>query len=222
MAEPVDERRVLRAWLAREAERAAVDVDPSTASRADLVDALLSAKPGAATFLCRERPIRWYRVDLDWATFATLSPVRGPDDRLWRAASTDGTLVGVAEHAREHGIRALSDHGVDAGAVRRYRDALAAGDGLDPLVVRTRRGATPWYVADGNHRATAVALRRLDAAGEGPVDDENRPVADGYDPVTVHVAVTENPVARPALDRLRGLLQRPRGRRIAGRGPPSE
>jgi len=218
MAEPVDERRVLCAWLARETERVEAGIDPETASRDDLVDALLSAKPGAATFLCRERPIRWYRVDLDWPSFATLSPVRGPDDRLWRAVSTDGTLVGVAEHAREHGLAALSESGIDAAAIRRYRRALAAGDGVDPLVIRTRRGATPWYVADGNHRATAIALRRLAAAADGNGNAQT----DGYDPVATHVAVTANPVAGPALDRIRGLYQRLRGRSIAGREPRSE
>ncbi|WP_254768144.1 hypothetical protein [Salinilacihabitans rarus] len=203
---PVPEERVLRAWLAREADRGAAPVDPESVptDRTAMLDALLAAKPGAAAFVWRERPVRWYRLDLDWDRFAALRPVNGPDDALWRAASTDGTLFGVAERAREEGFAPLREAGIDPAAIRAYRDDLAAGRRLDPLVVRTRRGATPWFVADGNHRATAVALHALETGR--------------YDPQTAYVAVTANPVLGPALARVRGLLQRLRGRTIGHGG----
>lgn len=208
--ERVREERVLREWLAREIEHgaAAVDARPVPSNAAAVLDALLSAKPGAAAFVWRDRPIRWYRLALERDRFAALRPVDGPDDLLWRAASTDGTLFGVAERLHEEGAGPLESAGIDVEAIRAYRDDLAAGERFDPLIVRTRRGATPWFVADGNHRATAAALRSLETGR--------------YEPVPAYVAVTANPVLRPALVRVRGLVQRLIGRMIGhrdGRNP---
>ncbi|MFD1565144.1 hypothetical protein ACFR99_16530 [Haloarchaeobius amylolyticus] len=202
----VPEERVLRAWLAHEIEHdaAAVDSEAVSTNTAAMLDALLSAKPGAAAFVWREQPVRWYRLVLEWDQFVDLRPVDGPDDLLWRAVSTDGTLFGVAERITEAGFGLLEDTGIDAGAVRSYRDDLAAGAQFDPLIVRTRRGATPWFVADGNHRATAAALYALETGQ--------------YEPVPAYVAVTANPVLEPILVRIRGLLQRLAGRSIGHRG----
>ncbi len=206
----VSEERVLRDWLAREIERDAGAVDSGTVptNATALLDALLSAKPGAAAFLWREQPIRWYRLVLDRDRFVDLRPADGPDDLLWRDVSTDGTLFGVAERVHTEGIGPLEAAGIDAEAIRTYRDDLAAGTRFDPLIVRTRRGATPWFVADGNHRATAAALHALETGR--------------YDPMPTYVAVTANPVLEPIVDRVRGLLQRLAGRSIARcgrRGP---
>ncbi|QCW01921.1 hypothetical protein [Natrinema pallidum] len=206
----VPEERVLRDWLAREIERNAGAVDSGTVptNATALLDALLSAKPGAAAFLWREQPIRWYRLVLDRDRFVALRPVDGPDDLLWRDVSTDGTLFGVAERVHTEGIDPLDAAGIDAEAIRTYRDELAAGTRFDPLIVRTRRGATPWFVADGNHRATAAALHALETGR--------------YDPMPAYVAVTANPVLEPIVDRARGLLQRLAGRsigRCGRRGP---
>ncbi|WP_265109269.1 hypothetical protein [Halosolutus halophilus] len=206
MSERVSEERVLRDWLAREADCGAADVDPETVptNSAAVLDALLTAKPGAAAFVWRERPVRWYRLTLDRERFVDLRPVDGPDDLLWRAASTDGTLFGVAERIHEEGVAPLESAGIDAEAIRTYRDDLASGTPFDPLVVRTRCGATPWFVADGNHRVTAAALHYLETGR--------------YVPLSAYVAVTANPVLGPTITRIRGLLQRLAGRTIAHRG----
>ncbi|ELY79534.1 hypothetical protein [Natrinema gari] len=202
----VSEVRVLQDWLAREIERDADAVDSGTVptSTTALLDALLSAKPGAAAFLWREQPIRWYRLVLERDRFVALRPVDGPDDLLWRDVSTDGTLFGVAERVHTEGDGPLEAAGIDAAAIRTYRDELAAGTRFDPLIVRTRRGATPWFVADGNHRATAAALHALETGR--------------YDPLPAYVAVTANPILEPIVDRVRGLLQRLAGRSIGRRG----
>ncbi len=202
--ERVREERVLREWLEREADGGTRIVDSeSDPPKTAVLDALLAAKPGAAAFVWRERPIRWYRLDLDWKRFGDLRPVDGPDDLLWRAVSTDGTLFGVAERVQDEGFGPLESAGIDAAAIRAYRDNLAAGTRFDPLVVRTRRGATPWYVADGNHRATAAALQSLETGR--------------YHPVPAYVGVTANPILGPMLDRIRGLAQRLTGRQIGHR-----
>lgn len=202
----VPEERVLRAWLAHEIEHdaAAIDSEMVSTNTAAVLDALLSAKPGAAAFVWREQPIRWYRLVLEWDQFVDLRPVDGPDDLLWRDVSTDGTLFGVAERVTEEGFGPLEDAGIDAGAIRTYRDDLAAGTQFDPLIVRTRRGATPWFVADGNHRATAAAFHAIETGR--------------YNPLPAYVAVTANLILEPILVRIRGLFQRLAGRSIGHRG----
>jgi hypothetical protein len=197
----VTEERVVRYWLQRELDDRRDRPDPSAVSTAGALDALLSEKPGAASFIWRERPIGWYRLELSRAAFTDLHPVGGPDDLLWRSLSTDGTILGVAEWIRQAGPDELAEEtDVDLEAVSDYRETVRSGGDVDPLIVRTRRGATPWYVVDGNHRATAVALHLLET-GE-------------YDPVSAYVAVTANPVLRPLVERILGLFQR-----VIGNGP---
>lgn len=205
MTERVPGDRVVRYWLGRERDGGADVPDPERLSADEALDALLSANPGAASFLWRETPIRWYRRTLDRETFTSVRPVGGPETLLWRALSTDGTLFGVAERIDGADHSALAgDTDVDLEAVAAYRDDVAAGRQLDPLVVRTRRGRTPWFVVDGNHRATGVALHAVETGQ--------------YVPQTAYVAVTANPVVRPAIQRLRGVLQRVGGRTIGHDG----
>jgi len=199
--EPVPEERVVRHWLDLESRGRSNVPDPEAVSGEEAVDALLSAKPGAASFVWREQPIDWYRTTVDRERMVGLRPVGGPGDLLWRGLSADGTLLGVAGRIHQRGFDALSDEtGVDLGTVATYRERIADGERIDPVVVRTRRGRTPWHVVDGNHRITAVALHYLET-GE-------------YDPQPAYVAVTGNPVIRPVLDRVGGLVQRLRGEPI--------
>lgn len=192
--ERVAQERVVREWLARErGAESAVPADPDAA-----LDALLSTNPGAASFIWREAPIEWYRVELGRAAFESLRPVGGPADLLWRSLSADGTLLEVARHCSRAGDEALAEAGIDVDAVRRYRRTLAAGGTLDPIVVRTRRGRTPWFVVDGNHRVTAAGLHLLEN-GE-------------YDPFPAYLAITANPVFPRIRERVGGWIQRLLGR----------
>lgn len=208
MTERISRVQAVRYWLGREFDNGADVPDPAGLSFEETLDALLSTNPGAASFLWRETPIRWYRLTLDRETFTGLRPVGGPDSLLWRDLSTDGTLLGAAERIDREGRRALADEtDVALDAVAAYRDDVATGRALDPLVVRTRRGRTPWFVADGNHRATGAALHYVET-GE-------------YVPQAAYVAVTANRVLRPAIDRIRGALQRLGGRTIGQEGARS-
>lgn len=200
----VPQDRVVRGWLERELGPSGRVPDGSRAA----LDALLSEKPGAAGFVWRDAPVEWYRIDLGETAFRELRPVPGPEDLLWRSVSTDGTLAGVAERIHESegpgsdaGTAAAA--GVNADALADYRAALARGDPLDPLVVHTRRGLTPWFVADGNHRAVAVELHRLETGD--------------YEPVPAFLGVTANPVLGPLVDRVRGWIRRLGGRLPARR-----
>lgn len=206
MPELVAEERVLREWVAREPDAADVIGNAETDSSREMTTALLEAKPGAAAFLWRGRPIRWYQTELGREEFTALRPVDGPEDLLWRQVSTDGTLVGVAERLHEDGPGPLDAAGIDTDAVRKYREELSEGVSPDPLIVRTRRGATLWFVADGNHRGTAIALRMIETGR--------------YEPQPAYVAVSANPVVKPLIDRVRGALQRLRGRSIGRRPAP--
>lgn len=190
----VPEQRIIDHWLACEG------YDPASMCESERFDALLAAKPGAAAFLWRERPVDWYRTRIDWASFRRLRPIRGPERLQWRRLSTDGTIVGVAERLRAGGE---PNDGVSQQTIDRYRDQIACGESVPPLIVRTVRGAAPWHVVDGNHRATALACHTLETGT--------------YEPQSAYVGITGRSAFRSALDRLRGFIQRLRGDPIGRR-----
>lgn len=71
-------------------------------------------------------------------------------------------------------------------------------DPLDrPLVLSTPQGCVPTFVADGNHRAVALALRMQ--SGD-------------FTPQQAYLGVGANPVGRPLLERLCGIVRRTRER----------
>jgi hypothetical protein len=200
--ERVDRREIVRHWLDRERAKAddglATDVDAIPTEAA--VGALLRDKPGVADVVWRD-PVRWYRLRLSRTAFEDLRLVAGPPGVTWHALSPDGTVVGAARRiAADPAADLQAATGVDVPAVRAYRDRIAAGEDVGPLVVATRRGCAPAHVVDGTHRATARALHLVETGD--------------YDPQPAYVAVTPNPVVRPARERLCGLVRRLR-RRLA-------
>jgi hypothetical protein len=200
--ERVTSREVIRHWLEREVEKRTGGPDPEALDTTSAVDALLGYKPGAADVVWRDGPVEWYRLDLDRAAFLDLRVVGGPPGLLWRALSPDGTIVGAARRVVDEPAETLAaETGVDVGTILSYRDAVAAGEALGPLVCGTRAGCAPWHVADGNHRATGRAVHLLET--------------DAYEPQPAYLAVSANPVFGPIRERLCGLF-----RRLAGERPP--
>lgn len=202
--EPVSRATVVRYWLERELDKGEGEADASTLNTDAAVDALLREKPGAADVIWEDGPTDWYRLDLSRSTFEGLRLIGGPPRLLWQSLSPDGTVVGAARRiAAEPTSDLEAETGVDIGTILAYRDSLAAGRSLDPLIVATRRGCAPWYVADGNHRATALALHLLET--------------DRYDPQPAYLVVTPNPVVRPLIERVCGFV-----RRLVDRRPRTE
>lgn len=182
----VPREEVVRVWLAREREGSE---PPATAGEA--FDALLSENPGAAAFLWRDAPHICYRLSLSRARFDRLHVIEGPPELGWGALSPDGTVEGCARRIdRGDPERLARTTGVDAPLIER----LSKGAGpTDPLVLSTRRGAVPWHVADGNHRAVATALSLRRGAD--------------YEPIPAYLCVGANPVFGPLLQRARGLFR---------------
>ncbi|WP_224447470.1 hypothetical protein [Haloprofundus salilacus] len=185
----VSQREVLDHWLACEG------VAPSDRSEelrhprdSDALDRLLRLNPGAAAFLWRDAPIRWYHTVLSPEQLSRLRVVEGPEGMLWSALSPDGTVGGAARRVVAEGAPRLGDEtGVDVVRIRRLAAQIAAAvegenglegstvdekiddetaaartestlDGFPDLVCVRRR---PWqrpFVADGNHRAVAAAV----------------------------------------------------------------
>ena len=186
----VSQVEVLREWLRVERAHPEVEWFPidSLSERAAL-DELLDRKPGAAAFVWRDAPVTWYETTLDRADFAELRLVEGPPDLRWRDLSPDGTVHGAADRiASEEPEKLAAETGVDVRQVLDFADEMPAG----PLVVSTREGCVPRYVADGNHRAVALALRMR--SGE-------------FSPQRAYLGVGSNPVAKPLLERLCGELR---------------
>lgn len=195
--ERVSRSEVVRHWLRRETEKdGASDAtpDPDAISTDAAVAALLREKPGAADVVWETGATDWYRTELSQSRLDRLRLIGGPPRLLWQSLSPDGTVTAAARRvAAEPTATLRAETGVDIDRILKYRDALAAGDTLDPLVLGTRRGCAPCYVADGNHRATALALYRHETGR--------------YDPQPAYLGITPNPVLRPAYERICGAAR---------------
>lgn len=189
-ARPVPRDEVVSAWLAHERRKHGETIDPSlTADEA--FDALLTANPAAA-FFWRDAPVTCYRLALSREQFDRLRVVPGPEGLLWRALSTDGTVRSAAARIdRGDPERLARETGVDVPAIEALAASMPSVE--EPLILSTRRGAVPWHVADGNHRATAMALS-MRRGGE-------------YAPWPAYLCVGANPVLEPLVQRVRGLFR---------------
>ncbi|MEM4780281.1 MAG: hypothetical protein QXG03_01755 [Halalkalicoccus sp.] len=184
---------MIRDWLAREREKAGgnpTTEDIAALSEDDALDALLRAKPGAAAFFWRDAPVTCYRLSLSRERFDRLRVVPGPERLGWRALAASERVRDCARRIDRADTDDLArETRIDVAAIERL-----AREGIpeEPLVLSTRRGAVPWRVADGNHRAVAAALRL------------RRGVA--YQPVPAYLCVGANPVLKPLRERLLGFV----------------
>ncbi|WP_224332455.1 hypothetical protein [Haloprofundus halobius] len=180
----VSQREALDHWLACEGAAPDDRAESRRPRDSDAVDRLLRANPGAAAFLWRDAPIRWYHTVLSPEQLPRLRVIEGPEETLWNALSPDGTVGGAAARvAAERASILRAETGVDAVRIRELAVRIQAAmtgeatlveateedewtaaartestlDGLPDLVCVRRR---PWhrpFIADGNHRAVAAA-----------------------------------------------------------------
>lgn len=189
-ARRVTQVEVLREWLKTERTHPDVEWFPvESLSEREALDELLDRKPGAAAFVWRDAPVEWYALTLDRETFERLRVVEGPESLRWRELSPDGTVVSAARRIARGDPDVLADEtDMDVDLIRQFRE-----DPLDrPLVLSTRRGCVPTFVADGNHRAVALALRMR--SGD-------------FTPQRAYLGVGANPVAKPLLERICGVVR---------------
>jgi hypothetical protein len=192
--ERVSQSTAVRHWLRTEVEKDDRSPDVTALSGREALDELLDRKPGAAAFVWRDAPVRWYRLDLTATEFAALEVVEGPPDLGWRALSPDGTVRGAARRIdREDPAGLAAETGVDVSKVLSL--AASPPDATDRvLVLATREGCVPWTVADGNHRAVATALSLRTGAS--------------YHPQPAYLGVGTNRVVSPLRERLCGVARR--------------
>jgi hypothetical protein len=193
----VSQVEVLREWLRVERSHPEVDWFPiDSLGEREALDELLDRKPGAAAFVWRDAPVEWYETTLTREAFAGLRLVEGPPGLRWRALSPDGTVCAAAARiARENPDELAAETDVDVRTVLDFVEEMPEG----PLVVSTREGCVPRFVADGNHRAVAHALRMR--SGE-------------FTPQRAYLGIGRNPVAKPLLERVCGVLKG-----LLGEGP---
>lgn len=186
----VSQLEVLREWLRVERSHPEVDwfrID--SLSEREALDELLDRKPGAAAFVWRDAPVKWYETTLDREDFISLRLVEGPANLRWRALSPDGTVRGAADRiARGNPDELAAETDVDVRIVLEFVEEMPEG----PLVVSTREGCVPRFVADGNHRAVAHALRMR--SGE-------------FTPQRAYLGVGRNHVAKPLFERACGVVE---------------
>ncbi|WP_137283796.1 hypothetical protein [Halorussus salinisoli] len=181
---------VLHEWLRVERSHPEEDWFPvESLSEREALDELLDRKPGAAGFIWRDAPVKWYETTLHREDFERLQLVEGPPDLRWRALSPDGTVRGAADRiARGDPDELTAETGVDVETVVEFREEMPEG----PLVLSTREGCVPRFVADGNHRAVALALRMR--SGD-------------FSPQRAYLGVGSNRVAKPLSERLCGAVE---------------
>jgi hypothetical protein len=163
----VSQATVLRHWVELEQRKPSVpNRDLESLSERELLDHLLRLKPGVASFIWREKPISWHLLTLSRESFSRLRVVDGPDELLWRALSPDGTILGAARKISVGDPDTLTaETGVDVSRILSFRNDPSN----EPLVAVTRRNCLPPRVVDGNHRATARALRLVETGTYEPV-----------------------------------------------------
>ncbi|WP_435157658.1 hypothetical protein [Haladaptatus sp. DFWS20] len=191
----VSQEHVIKRWLeleCRKPEVPSVDVDSLTEREA--LDALLNAKPGAASFIWREAPIEWQKLTLSRHSFERLRVVAGPGQLSWRALSPDETIRGAANRivacASEDVDGLTAETGVDIERVLSFSNRLPDG----PLVLVDHPDCRPPRVADGNYRATARALNLIET--------------DVYTPVRAYLGVPTRSTLKPLRNRLCELVRR--------------
>lgn len=192
----VSQKAALTKWVELEQrESTAPSTDLDALAERELLDRLLRLKPGAASFVWREKPISWHRLTLSRRSFERLRVVAGPDDLLWNVLSPDETIRGAAQRIAEGDPDELTEEtGVDVRRILRFREHPPD----EPLVLVDRRNCLPPRVADGNHRATARALRLLETGS--------------YDPVRVYLARCSPSVVSPLRRRACAIARRLTGR----------
>lgn len=194
--DPVPEDEAVRHWLRQ--ERAGRDPPARTALRwSDPLASLLEINPGPTAFLLDDRPTQWYRTAVSLRELGSYRLIETPDGVLWDALSPDGTVRGAARRVADGDPATLSrETGIDVEWILELEASL--GDERAPApVIRTRKGRTPRVVVDGNHRAVARVLSGLRGSA-GPLEEPpSQPV---------YIGVRANPVLRPAIERLGGIL----------------
>jgi hypothetical protein len=158
MRERVPQIEVVRTWLENERAKPDIDVefDPDEPEWA-LVAKLLDTCAFQAAFLW-QYPVAWYRVELDETRFRQLRVIDGPKEESWRRLSPDGSLLGAARRILSEELDGMYED-IDVTRIRDIAAGLPAG--TRRLVLFKRDHGEQPSVADGNHFATAHAIRLL-------------------------------------------------------------
>lgn len=198
--ESVTRRTVIDHWLSLEARKHGDELTPEGVTKlsdAAAHEALLKRKPGAAAVFHAEPEPSWYRVELHERELRRLRYISGPSDALWGALADDRRLVGGARRlCRDDPDEVAAETGIDVEHVLADYDRVRRGEPVAAPVLITREGHAETRILDGNHRLTALAMWLVET-GE-------------YDRIDAYVGVRRNPVLRPLLERLRGLVDRRR------------
>lgn len=168
-ATPVTHEDAVEAWIATELEK--VDDHQSVDVPHDLGDGwrsrlslgekehVLVAVTDGPGDVWRHCPLEWYRVTLTRSEFESLRAIPWPDTYGWGHMSRPDGLVSTVAERLHRGERPVDDF-VDGEFIRELADGDEWPISRPPIVVQCTRESSP-ALFDGNHRATAAALRLL-------------------------------------------------------------
>jgi hypothetical protein len=149
---------MLRHWLAKEVhENDGDDLDVEAIDDDDrLLAELIDRKPIAESIF-ENSDLRWYHLDLEVEELEALHTVKGESGEDWRAITEDNSIASIADHIHAADNLADLDTPKDLEQVVEFAAKFPDDIEMEEVIAVAEADRDP-YLADGNHRAVAIAL----------------------------------------------------------------
>ncbi len=153
----ISREEMLRHWLSKEVSENddSLDVE-SIDDEETLLSELIDRKP-IAEAIFRDSDLQWYHLDLEEHELERLHTVKGESGEDWRAITDENTIKSIAQCIHETDDLGQLDTPKDLGQVVDFASDFPDDIEMEELIVVSEADERP-YLADGNHRAVAIAL----------------------------------------------------------------
>ena len=160
--ESISREEMLRHWLEKEVhENDGDDLAVDAIDDEDrLLDELVERKPIAESIFA-DSDLRWHHLDLHEDELEALHTIKGESGEDWRAITEENTITSIADHIHEADDLAELDTPKDLEQVVDFASKFPDEIEMEELIVADEADEDA-YLADGNHRAVAIALHLRD------------------------------------------------------------
>jgi hypothetical protein len=160
--ESISREEMLRHWLEKEVhENDGDDLAVDAIEDEDrLLEELIDRKPIAESIFA-DSDLRWHHLDLQEDELEALHTIKGESGEDWRAITEENTIASIADHIHEADDLDELDTPKDLEQVVDFASKFPDDIEMEELIAVEEADEDP-YLADGNHRAVAIALHRRD------------------------------------------------------------
>ena len=156
--ESITREEMLRHWLEKEVhENEGDDLDVETIDDEDSLLAELIERKPIAESIFEDSDLRWCHLHLDEDELEALHTVKGDSGEDWRAITEDNTIASIADHIHAADDLADLDTPKDLEQVVEFASKFPDDIEMEEVIAVEEADRDP-YLADGNHRAVAIAL----------------------------------------------------------------